>query len=337
MFTYTVQTNNAAGRKFWQDKIDKHSAEHVNTSTGTYLDPKIVAKGYVNIITIENIETGEVKVYDTRVVDGVSYTLDGRRVVPGGNPNQGGLVPGGVEAITHFERVPEENATYIRYSPISMVPVYRDEYETVKVGENRIYPELPAKPVFESYDVPEPTFNAELKQEDRFIYAMGIDRVEINMTVIKDEGLHVTLPIKINDANAIELVVDMYRPEKAGIEFSIIDGDKTIPILANGESIVYNELLFPNMPTRFAMDGEPIEIKKDGTPVNMTLQDARNRRDGKYSVTYRAQSGIRYTPTSTSIKIATVMRIFNREDDMPYINGMKLKLIGGGSTLWQDK
>lgn len=334
MYTYTIKDGD---QKANQKDIDIHSKEHVSTSTGNYLDPKLVKTGYKNQITIENAVTGETKTYSTYVVDGVSYLANGQRVVPGGNDNQTGLVPGGKEAMTHIERVIGEQATYIRYVPIEEKPIYKESYKTVQTGTELIYPDPPLFPNFESFTLPMPTFTSDLRRESRFIYSMGLDDLIIKNAYVKESGVRVTEAMSTEGATQVSIKVSEYQPEEGAIEYYVLNNGKETPILPEGETKVVNEKLFPNLATRFEMIGSPIEIRRNGQVVEgMSLEQARNARDGIYSVTYQTKNASMVDITGDKIQFKIIVRLYKSDASVPYVQGIKASLHGGGSALWQD-
>lgn len=334
MYTYMAGDGD---QQIYQEIIDDHSKVHVSTSTGNYLDPKLVKTGYKNQITVENAVTGQKKIYTAYVVDGVSYLPDGRRVVPGGNENQPGLVPGGKEAITHLQRVIGEQATYIRYVPIEEKPIYKEEYKTVQVGTELIYPDPPSIPNYESFTLPQPTFTSDLRRESRFIYSMGIDNLTIKNAYVKESGVRITEPMSTEGATQVSIQVAQYQPEEGGIEYYVLSNGKEVPILPEGKTIVENEKLFPNLATRFEMVGSPIEIRKNGQVIEgISLEQARNARDGIYSVTYETRNATVVDIESDKIQFKIIVRLYKSDAAVPYVQSIKANLHGGGSALWQD-
>lgn len=196
-------------------------------------------------------------------------------------------------------------------------------------------PMPPSEPAYETFNVPMPTFSSNLQRQSRFIYFFGIDKVEAKNIKIENTAIRQFAEVKTNGAEWITLETQHYAPDKTGIEYSLIDGTSEIPILPNGETTVMNERLFPNLETRFTVD-RIIDIRRNGEVVNLSIDEAKNKRDGLYSVSYETSNANTYRPTTETVGVKATLRSYSEDVDHPYIEGVQVRLYGGEGVLWQE-
>lgn len=316
-----------------------HSAEHVNTSTGTSINQNVLqnainsGSAYKNTVTGINTYDGSTVTYEGYVYNGVTYTANGERIVNGGNGNQNGLIPGKDD----IERNTKNGTTTIWYyqaPPPSEHHEYNDWYYPVPSEPD--YDPAPSQPIYETFTVPRPTFNSDLQRAHRFIYFLGLDKLEAKYVAQEKNCIRIMKDIDVTSAEWIELDVDDYIPDKASIEYYIIDGEKEVPILPNNRKEMKDEKLFPNISTLFEVKGDNYVIKKDGDIVPSKLDEIKNNRDAIYSITYSVDGQNRYKPTSNKVKIKVILRTYDDTSDAPYIKNINVKIFGGEGTLWQE-
>ncbi|MBD8523924.1 hypothetical protein MKY88_24365 [Lysinibacillus sp. FSL R7-0073] len=317
-----------------------HSKEHVNTSTGTSIDQNVLQQAinngaaYKNTVTGINTYDGSTVTYEGYVYNGVTYTANGERIVNGGRGNQGGLIPGKDE----IERnIKNETTTvwYYQSPPPSSSSSSTDNHYYPEPSHLYYYPG-PSSPVYESFTVPKPTFNSDLQSAHKFVYFFGLDKLEVKSVVQEKNSIRILKDIDVTSAEWIELDVDDYIPEKASIEYYIIDGEKEVPILPNNRKEMKNEKLFPNISTLFEVKEDIYVIRKDGEVVSSKLNEVKNNRDATYSITYSVENQNRYKPTNDEVKIKVILRTYDDTSDAPFIKNIDVKIFGGEGTLWQE-
>lgn len=169
-------------------------------------------------------------------------------------------------------------------------------------------------------------------------YLFGIDSVKISYNTISNTGCFVSNSINIGDISQkhnIELVASDYMPEYTSIEYYIIDGNNTIPILNNNISYIEHELLFPNLPTRFNIKDNVYTIYKNFESTNLKLNDVDfTNKNITYTISYEPIKE-EYIPENSNIKVKIILRQYRDDCGAPYINSITLSKIGAGQ-LWQD-
>lgn len=315
-----------------------HSNEHVNTSSGTSVDKNVLDQAIKSGSATKNVITG-VNTYDNSkvtyegyVYNGVTYTKEGERIVNGGNANQGGLIPGkddierntknGTTTVWYYQAPPPNHSSYD--------PVYDPS------PSRPSYSAAPGQPVYEAFTVPQPTFSANLQRAQKFIYFLGLDKLEVKSQIKEKNCVRILKEVDVSSAEWIELEVKDYIPDKASIEYYILDGEKEVPILPNERKEMKNEKIFPNISTLFEIKDANYVIRKDGEATSLKLEEVRNSRDAVYSITYGVDDKNRYVPTESKVKIKTILRSYDDTSDAPFIQNISVKIYGGEGTLWQE-
>ena len=327
-----VVENNGSTRKY---TAQDHSKEHVSTSSGASIDRNVLDQAIKNGSATKNVVTG-INTYDNSrvtyegyVYNGVTYTKDGNRIVDGGNVNQSGLIPGKDD----IERNAKNGTTTVWYhqAPPSSVK----ESPTYDPSPSRpSYSPAPSQPVYEAFTTPQPTFSSDLQRAQRFVYFLGLDKIEVKSQVKEKNCIRILREIDVASAEWIELEVNDYIPDKASIEYYILDGEKEVPILPNGRKEMKNEKIFPNINTLFELKDSNYTIRKDGEVVPSKIEEVKNSRDAVYSITYNVSEKNRYVPTSDKVKIKVILRSYNDDSDAPFIQNIDVKIYGGEGTLW---
>lgn len=180
----------------------------------------------------------------------------------------------------------------------------------------------------------------DIVEKTMYTYMFGIDSISIKKIEQQNESAFVSDLIDIgtlNEDEYIQICVDQYDGENTGIEYSIYDGDVEVPLLPLGYDHVENERIFSNLGLRFAQDESThTTIKKDGTVVDISLEDAQKQFIGRYSADYLPESKYSYTPINSMIRVKATMRKFGKLEATPYINSIKVRKYGG-DLLWMEK
>lgn len=175
------------------------------------------------------------------------------------------------------------------------------------------------------------------KTATRYFYTFGIDDVQIGTRKINPNCAMVTKEIKLNNTETIEIDAIHKINDNTSIEYSIIDGDKEVPILPIDEERVINERIFFGLPLRFTVDeSKNFVIKKDGKEINISIDDAINSNDGIYTITYTPLNAHQYKPSNSTIRLKFVLRTYNEFATPPYISYVAIRNYGGDS-LWLEK
>lgn len=169
-------------------------------------------------------------------------------------------------------------------------------------------------------------------------YLFGIDSIKVSYNTISNIGCFVSNSIDIGDISQkhnIELTASDYMPEYTSIEYYIIDGNNTVPILNNNINYIEHELLFPNLSTRFSIKDNVYTIYKNFESTNLKLNDIDfTNKNIKYTISYEPIKE-EYIPENSNIKVKVILRQYRDDCGAPYINSITLSKIGAGQ-LWQD-
>lgn len=190
-----------------------------------------------------------------------------------------------------------------------------------------------------SYDPPSPQPPAiQYKTIKRYTYGFGIDALKISYNKISDTACFVSDKIfigDINDSNYISIDANDYHPEYTSIEYYIIDGSKTVPILNRNVTYIEHELLFPNMSTRFDIADNTYTIYKNFQIANLKLEEIDfTDKNIKYTISYKPVI-TQYKPENKYISIKAILRKYQDDTSSPYIKYINVVKTGGG-LLWQD-
>lgn len=182
--------------------------------------------------------------------------------------------------------------------------------------------------------------NLEVDKSKFYYYLFGIDNLSIEYVSPEKQSCFYSKDIKIDALKTNEhLTIDVEDSiERGSIEYYIVDGTETIPILPEKETKVIDEKIFHKTATRFSYDPEqPIVIKRNGDIVKMTLQEAinKNEKDAVYTVSYTPIVSNITSLNNDSIKIKAVIRTYD-ENFNSFIKTINIKKYGGGK-LWTDQ
>lgn len=177
-----------------------------------------------------------------------------------------------------------------------------------------------------------------------YVYNFGLDLFEINRIVLYEDNYFLSEPINIGVLDSdeyLQLYVDDNTGQYSNIEYYIVDGDKDVPIIPIGLDYVSNERIFPETDLRFIVSDD-IEsyydriIKKDGIELSISLEEAKLKYDGRYSVSYTPLIENTYTPLNSTVRVKAIIRTFgDTYDTIPYINYINIRKFGG-NALWTN-
>ena len=171
-----------------------------------------------------------------------------------------------------------------------------------------------------------------------YSYQFGIDGISMSYQTVSNKAAFVSDYIDIgtiHDINTISLEASEYVPEHTSIEYYIIDGNKTIPIINRSINYIEEELLFPNIPTRFPIKNNSYVIKKNFEEINIDINDIDfSNKNDIYTISY-APAIESYKPESQKLKVKAILRRYLDDISAPYIHSIKLIKSGGG-LIWED-
>ena len=177
-----------------------------------------------------------------------------------------------------------------------------------------------------------------------YAYNFGFDSLDINRTVLYRDNYFVSNPVSIGNLNEdeyIQLYVEDNNSNNSNIEYYIVDGDIDIPIIPIGKDYIDNERIFPETDLRF-IENNSIDyyynkiIKKDGFEIPISLEEAKTKYDGRYSISYTPLINNTYRPLNNTVKVKAIIRTFgDNYDSIPYINSISIRRFGG-NALWTN-
>lgn len=188
-------------------------------------------------------------------------------------------------------------------------------------------------------DIKPNIINSNIIKKNKYSYLFGLDKANFYKRNIKQECCFVSQNYHLNDLdkiNYITLEANYLLSEYSSIEFYIIDGSNTIPILDSSQKIVQKEKIFKGTLPNFNIDmNYPYIIYKDNLIINDSIENIINKNDGLYYITYTPKNGYSYKPINNDIKIKAILRLYDINYDSPILSGLYLKVYGGDSV-WQE-
>lgn len=182
-----------------------------------------------------------------------------------------------------------------------------------------------------------------------YSYIFGIDKFEIKNSEHYTDGYMISDPITIGqlkDNEYIRLDVKHHKNDCCEISYSILDGDREIPIAIMNEDRIENELVFNNVDTRFEMDFGPSPdfvsevIKKNGLAIDTNYIDAKDQSgqsNDRFCVSYSPSVDCYdYKPINKTIRVKCYIRTYGNVDKVPYISNITIRKYGEES-LWINR
>lgn len=181
-----------------------------------------------------------------------------------------------------------------------------------------------------------------------YSYIFGLDDFSFLNAELEKTGYFISDYINIGNLTSLEyinLYVSHVKDDSTCIEYSILDGEKEIPIVPVGHELIENEPIFNSVETRFTRDYNTSGkyyvkdvIKKDGQITDVSFDDAINMNDGQYSITYKpGTTNHNVLPINNEIRVKACIRIYGSSirKDIPYINMITIRKFGE-ETLWTN-
>lgn len=156
----------------------------------------------------------------------------------------------------------------------------------------------------------------------RYRYSYCFEQSMLEYKDIKQSAGFISSPIDVSSCSYVELDAE----QTLGIEYSVIDGNKEVPILPRNATSIEDEKLFFGLMPRFSVT-EPnnIIIKKNGTLTGITtIEDLESflvtnpsqtsniifNSNNNYTISYKPnESSKRYFPKNNTIKLKCVQRV----------------------------
>ena len=173
------------------------------------------------------------------------------------------------------------------------------------------------------------------------------DYAENNLITLNDDSNAPTPRAKISptSANSNEITVNSKKYAFCigidNIEFSNINIEENMcstpkEILPVNTTKVVNEKIFFGLRTRFSIDTEDeVIIKKNGSPVDISLDTAIELNEDGYTVSYTPLDAHNIRVTNSSIRVKAIIRTFDKNSKAPFIKSLAIKKYGRNS-LWND-
>jgi hypothetical protein len=177
-----------------------------------------------------------------------------------------------------------------------------------------------------------------------YSYIFGLESLEFKDSTYCTDGYMISDSITIGhlkENEYIRLEVNEVSTDNSTIEYSIIDGDREIPINIMKNDLVRNELIFNNTDTRFPIgyDQEPI-IKSEGNLIELSYIDAKDKAlemNKRYTISYKPDRDYYdYKPINKTIKVKCYIRTYGAMLQAPYITSISIHKYGEES-LWINK
>lgn len=169
-----------------------------------------------------------------------------------------------------------------------------------------------------------------------YYYLFGVDEIKFQYVKEDNTSGFCSQNIAIGALTSNEYLT-LYTEdsiEEGSIEYYIINGAETIPILPENVSKVIDEKIFYKYPTRFTIDSNyEVVIKKNGQVVNTSLYEAINTNDGNlWTVSYTPIINNFNNLYNESIKVKVIIRSYNTIQNS-FIKNIKIRKYGG-NNLW---
>jgi hypothetical protein len=189
------------------------------------------------------------------------------------------------------------------------------------------------------FNVPYPTYSSKAEVVSKYSYFFGVDKVKLSNRLIKQNCCFISQDISIGQLEVgefIQLDTEYITGDQSSIEFYIIDGSMEKPIMPIVDTIISDEKVFYGLPSRFSIDESlKPEVKRNGMLVDLTFSQAKQLNDALYTVSYKPVESYDYIALNSTIKVKVVMRLYDKNNKVPYISKMKIRKFGGNG-LWKE-
>lgn len=338
----------------YRENLDSIQTEPYRT---TYIEEKIISNGMIEHIVINLKEPIEMNYIDIKAVNASVENLRYTYVngVESYIQNKTGLTDRKLVSSIKFDLVCRSynvstysiNKNKITDNIWNKVKEYEYNYminAKSKLDAEAIISRISKK--YNSNDIDEEVFASSIPEGDNLMdvsfygYSFGIDKIDIKLVDQEDDCIFISETINIgtlSEKEYIQFNVSDYQDENCCIEYSILDGDRDVPIIPIGVDHVENERIFAKLPLRFLQDeSNAYVIKKNGLVVEISLDDAKTQLIDRYTIDYFPKESFNYTPINNSIKVKAVIRKFGTTEKVPYVESIKIRKYGG-ELLWMEK
>lgn len=171
----------------------------------------------------------------------------------------------------------------------------------------------------------------------KFSYHFGIDYINFSQISVNENMCFISEDIEMGDLKEdeyIQLTSEFDTGENGSIEFYILDGSEPKPILPIGTETVINEKIFFGLRTRFSIDTDnEVIIKKNGSPIDITLEQAINSNEDGYTVSYTPIDAHNIRVNNYTVRVKAILRTYNKNSEAPHIKNIAIRKYGR-SSLW---
>ena len=199
-------------------------------------------------------------------------------------------------------------------------------------------PPTPPQLMLTDFNEPKPSLTSDVQFVRKNDFFFGMDESFFVSRQPYAETFWVSAPVDINDFQEIKLSVQDFEPEHASIEYSLIfDDNLTLPVLPENKPAILHEKIAPGDTPRFSPDpAEPILIKQDNQPTDLTLQTLESMPEGSvYSVVYTpidTETATTFATSHKTVRVAITMRLYDIQLREPYVEHIYLKGYEGAIT-----
>lgn len=173
----------------------------------------------------------------------------------------------------------------------------------------------------------------------KFSYHFGIDTLNFSQISVNENMCFISEDIEMGDLKEdeyIQLTSEFDTGENGSIEYYIIDGSEPKPILPANTEVVIDEKIFFGLRTRFSIDTDSeVIIKKNGAPIDITLEQAINSNEDGYTVSYTPIDAHNIRVKNYIVKVKAILRTYNKNSEAPHIKNIAIRKYGR-SSLWKS-
>lgn len=193
-----------------------------------------------------------------------------------------------------------------------------DEYLSTKINK-----EVSSDLTYEKYIKPineletKPVGSKELKMT-RYEYSIGLDYSFSKATIAENAAF---ISEKINIESGIKTIFKIKdkTSEYSSIEYYLIDGINTYPILPYETKKIENEKLFSTLSTRFEIDENKEKIIKTNNEItDIMIEDLDYQNTNTISY-YPKDLNTEYYPENKEIQIKAILRLYDTNKSAPEI------------------
>lgn len=160
-----------------------------------------------------------------------------------------------------------------------------------------------------------------------FYYIFGIDSITIKNSSTYTNSCFLSNEIELANDNFIELdTID--NQFNGSIEYYIIEDNIEYPIIPNNNNYISNEKLFHDLNVRFNIAEKPT-IYKNQIEIDTDLDSIIDMESNDYTLSYKCNGVYTYKPNKRFIKVKAIIRTYNKDNAVPYIENINIKQYGG--------